>query len=102
MKKSAWIALGALAVAAAMPAATPARAAVAVGVTTTVPADACVKYRTRHHGRVVVAKYAYCNEPVWTGEPIVYEGVTYRENLHFRTHNGHRQFWIKGRWIDHD
>lgn len=101
MNKLSLVALGAVLLGTAITAGEPAQAAVRVSVGVAAPAQECVTYKARHH-RVVVARYAYCNEPVYAGEPIVISGVTYRENLHYRMHRGHREFWIKGRWVRHD
>ena len=93
------ISLGALALGVALAGSASTQAAVvAVGVAA--PADECVKYRAHHPHRVV--KYEYCDAPVYSGDPIVIEGVTYHDNLHYRMHEGHREFWVKGRWVVHD
>ena len=97
MNKIPIIALGALALGVALTGAPPAKAAVAVSVGVAAPAEECIAYR-KHH----TLRFAYCDEPVYVGEPVVIEGVTYRENLHFRMHRGHREFWIRGRWRRHD
>src|SRR5262249_9573561 len=86
--KTSIITLGALLVGSALMGAAPAKAAVAVSVGVAAPAEECVTYRQHPHR--IVARYSYCNEPVWSGDPIVVEGVTYRENLHYRMHEGHR------------
>jgi hypothetical protein len=106
MLKHSMIALGALVLGAALASGAPAYAA-KVGVTVGVGApvvvapgpvvvDECVAY-TKHH----TIRYAYCGYPVYSGEPVIIEGVTY-SNVHFRTHAGHREFWIKGHWVRHD
>lgn len=92
--------LGAIVVGSSLPVATPANAAVAVRIGIAAPTTECVTFRkNRHRYRV---KYAYCAEPEWTGGPVVIEGVTYRENLHYRMVGGKRHFWIKGRWVKAD
>jgi len=99
VKKTSIVAMGAMLVGTALVASAPVKAAeVTVGVAA--PADECVTYRAHPHK--VVARYAYCDQPVWTGDPLVIDGVTYHENLHYRTWHGHREFWIKGRWVRHD
>jgi hypothetical protein len=100
VKKLSVISLGAVALGLALTGSAPSQAAVAVRVGVAAPADECATYRVRRPHRVV--RYQYCNEPVWTGEPVVVGGVTYRENLHYRTHLGHREFWIRGHWVRHD
>jgi hypothetical protein len=90
--------LGALVIGAALggtAATTPAQAArVVIGVAA--PATECVVYRKNRRSH---KRFVYCDSPVWTGEPIIYEGVTYRDNLHFKVIGGKRHFWIKGRWV---
>lgn len=97
MRKTSLVALGAVLLGTALVGATPAKAGVVVSVGIAAPATECVTYRKHHRMR-----YAYCSSPVYVGEPIVIEGVTYRENLHYRMSNGHREFWVKGRWVRHD
>jgi hypothetical protein len=97
VRKTSIVALGALLAGTALLGAAPAKAAVHVSIGIPAPATECVEYRKHHHIR-----YAYCAEPEWSGEPVVIEGVTYREHLHWRKHNGHREFWVKGKWVVHD
>ena len=99
MKKTLFFALGAMVLASSL-ASAPVKAAVAVSVGIAAPADECVKYRAHHRRHVV--RYEYCDAPVWSGDPIVLEGVTYHDNLHYRMWHGHRQFWVKGHWVVHD